>query len=86
MASVKGSVSQLYVTDGWAKSVIEDAATGDSETVVVWSDYAEEYSPQQRLVHGNWMAMLREGLVNRLTVEVVHPDDSSLVSSVYIYS
>ena len=85
MATLKGTVSQLEVYETFAWARIEEASSGDIEKVTVWSE-AEDYSPQQRLVHGIWMSILREALVNRLTVEVYHPDDSSLVTSVHVFS
>ena len=84
MPTVQGTVSEIDVFEEYAWVKIEDS--GDTETVFIWSNYAADYSPQQRLVHGAWLSLLREALVNRLQVSVYHPSDSSMMSSLDLYS
>jgi hypothetical protein len=34
------------------------------EKVIVWSDLFEEYVPPPQIQHGNWLAVLRDGLAH----------------------
>jgi hypothetical protein len=84
MATVTGSVSQISIFSTFCCVSINKVG-GGSETVLLWS-----YSPSQpdnatnRLLHANFLALTRDAYIHSKTIEVQHPDTSSLVSSVAI--
>jgi hypothetical protein len=79
MPSVTGRVFDVYVSDGYAWARITDEG-GVNTKVFIWSDAIEDYLPTQRILHGMWLAMLRDALANNLTVDAETPElDTRLV-------
>jgi hypothetical protein len=80
MASVTGKVFEIHVEAdyGWARIQRED--DGVIEKVFLWSEVLEDYIPPQRILHGLWLAMLRDALAHDLTVDASGPDFEPITS------
>ena len=79
MAEVTGRVVEVMVSVDYAWTLIE-SEEGLTEKVVIWSEVIEDYSPTQRIQHGMWVAMLRDAMVNNLTVHAFAPDFETMRS------
>jgi len=70
MAFGRGTVERIEITEDSASvKIAED--DGMTSTWVVWSDYLAEYTALQRLVHGQWLSLLRTALTGGNTVTIV---------------
>lgn len=80
MATVTGKVVEVHVEAdyGWARIAREE--DGLAEKVFVWSEVVADYVPPQRILHGLWLAMLRDALAHDLTVVASGPDFEPITS------
>lgn len=86
MPNVTGTVREVYQTMDYAWVRIEDSG-GSTTKVMVYSDFAEDYAPPARLVHNNWLAMLRTAMSGGLEVEAFHPtNNGALMTSLTLNS
>lgn len=79
MANVTGRVVEVMVSSdyGWTRIEQED---GLIAKVIIWSEVVEDYSPTQRILHGMWLALLRDALTNNLIVDAVAPQFGTMES------
>jgi hypothetical protein len=77
MANVTGRVVGVMVSSdyGWTRIEQED---GSIEKVIVWT--VEDYAPTQRIVHGMWLALLRDAMTNNLIVDALAPQFGTMES------
>jgi hypothetical protein len=83
MATVEGSVVEIYQTEDYAWVQIEDAGSTTTK-VIVYSDFVEDYPPHTRVVHGNWLAMARTAMTSGTTVLAYYQD--ALLLGLYMRS
>ena len=69
MPIVIGTVQKILVTEDTASVKIQED-DGSTSTMLLWTDYAEDSTPTQRIAHGQWLAVLRDAFVGNFTVSV----------------
>jgi hypothetical protein len=83
-----GTVRCLRIADAFAFTAIENPATGESETFILWwfpgtgGGIPQELTSFTRVMHSMWVSLLREARSNNLNVTIVHPTDSAEVTAV----
>ncbi len=83
MPTVTGTVKQIFVSSATCCVTI-DQTSGPDKVVLLWSYPTQEDNATNRLTHGTYLALTRDGYVNGKIVECVIPNNSSLVTSVKI--
>ena len=81
MAQTSGRVACVEVGDDYGFTTIQDPATGEHETFVLWFA-PSDVSAFTRIVHSMWVSILKEAFAGNLDVTLVHPADSGLVAGV----
>ena len=83
--AVSGTIQSITVSGASAVFEIDDGS--GVWKFFVWSDVAEDYSLNQRLIHGMWLSLLRDAMVNNLTVaiETSPPEFGTLVSDLLVH-
>ncbi|MCP4269530.1 MAG: hypothetical protein GY777_28830 [Candidatus Brocadiaceae bacterium] len=80
MATETGTVNYIQVDEVYAKAIVQNAS-GVNTIFLVWSDAAVvDYPASHRLVHGQWMSMLKDSYLNGTTVRVASTSGSTLIS------
>ncbi len=79
MPNVTGRVVEVLVSSdyGWTRIEQED---GSIEKVFIWSEVVADYSPTQRILHGAWLALLRDAMTNSLAVDAFAPELGTMES------
>jgi hypothetical protein len=79
MPDVTGRVVEVMVSSdyGWTRIEQED---GSIPKLIIWSEVVEDYSPTQRILHGMWLALLRDALTNNLIVDAGAPQFGTMDS------
>lgn len=85
MASVRGTIEKIHVGEVLAGLTISPNDGGASETLLIWSEIGQTYSPREKLLHGTWLSLLREALSDGREVRCTHPDGNALITSVTAY-
>ena len=83
MPTVIGTVTQIFVNPQTC-CVTVDQTSGPNKNCVLWSYPTQEDNATNRLTHGTYLALTRDAYVNGKIVRSVHPNNSSIVSSVRI--
>lgn len=79
MPNVIGPAQKVYVTVDLAKLFVVDQSDNQTETFVLWS--GAPASASERILRCKYLALAKEAVSQGKRVEVVHPNDSALVTS-----
>ena len=87
MPELRGTVRCLRVGDDFGFTTIVETGTEETETFIMW--WGGVTTPTDppvhvRIVQSDWVAMLRDALVNDLRVTVTHPTNSAEVLNVQL--
>jgi hypothetical protein len=80
MPLVTGTVDRIYVDPSFCCVTLRTAAT-QQKLMLLWSYLTQEDNASNRLLHGGWLAMVRDALVHDKTVQFSHATGSALVDS-----
>ena len=81
MPVVQGTVDRIFVNPSFCCVTVRTAAT-QQKLLLLWSYFAQEDNASNRLLHGSYLSLVREALVNGRRVELFHATGSALVDSV----
>lgn len=81
MATTTGKVRCIQILDDLGGTTIQINAT-TTEALLLW--IAGEHPVHLRVIHSNWVSLLRQAMASDLQVSIVHPDGSALASSVQL--
>jgi hypothetical protein len=81
MPSVSGTVDRISVFPQFCCVTIRSTAT-QQRVMLLWSYFSQEDNATNRLLHGGYLAMVRDAFVHNRKVEFLHPSGSALVDSV----
>ena len=82
MAYARGTVQEIEIDEDSASVKIQED-DGSLSTWIVWSDFSAEYNALQRLVHGQWLALLRTSLTGGNPVKIVTDPADPASSLIY---
>ncbi len=86
MADITGTVRCIRVSEGAGFTTIQDAVSGETETFILWfgTFIPSELTAFTRVVHSQWVSLLREAHTHNQTVTILHPDGSAEVTVVQV--
>jgi hypothetical protein len=86
MAEITGTVRCIRVAEGAGFTAIQDAVTGETEAFILWfgTSIPDELTAFTRVLHSQWVSLLREAHTHNQTVTVVHPDGSAEVTALQV--
>jgi hypothetical protein len=80
-----GTVDRIYVDPTFCCVTLRTGPT-QQKLMLLWSYAAQEDNATNRLLHGGYLASIRDALLNGRRVELSHTTGSSLVNSVALIS
>jgi hypothetical protein len=83
MATMTGTVSCVQLFDDGGFTQIVDPTTQEKEVFILWFA-PPEVSAFERILHSMWVSLLREALVNGLTVTITHADAQAQIENVQL--
>lgn len=88
MAQITGTVQCIRVSEGAGFTSIQDAATGETEAFILWfapgSGIPDEVTAFTRILHSQWISLLREAHTHGQSVTVFHPEGSAEVTAIQL--
>jgi len=72
-----GNVQQLLVDENIGQVKIHDPVTDEVTTLLIWSYFIQPDTPETRLLHAMFLALLRDALLHNLPVELLESNDGS---------
>lgn len=84
MAQTSGTIHSISVFGGFCCVRVLDVDTGSSSYLLLWSYSAQEDNATNRLLHGQFLSLTRDALINNRTVTFGHDSGSALIESMVI--
>jgi hypothetical protein len=81
MPLVSGTVDRIHVDPNFCCVTLRTAPTQQT-LMLLWSYLTQEDNASNRLLHGAWLAMVRDALLHDRAVQFSHATGSALVASV----
>jgi hypothetical protein len=81
MPVVQGTVDRIFVNPTFCCVTVRTAPT-QQKLMLLWSYLTQEDNASNRLLHGSYLSLVREALVEHGRVELFHATGSALVDSV----
>jgi hypothetical protein len=81
MPIIRGTVTSIKSGETYSTIGLEDT-DGTYHLLVVWEKNAREIPP---FLHGIWLSILRDALLNGNTVDINHPEGSGYVVEITLF-
>jgi hypothetical protein len=81
MPVVQGTVDRIFLNPIFCCVTVRTAPT-QQKLMLLWSYLTQEDNASNRLLHGSYLSLVREALVQGARVELAHATGSSFVDSV----
>lgn len=84
MAETKGRIDNITILDGFCCLRVLEEEDGGASVLLLWSYSTQQDNASNRLLHGQYLTLVRDALVNNRVVTFGHEDDSALVDWVVL--
>jgi hypothetical protein len=80
----KGTVEELLVAEDIGIVKVRESDTGEIVSLLIWSYFVQEDTPENRMLHTMFLSLLRDALVHRLPVVIGETEDTTMVLNVSV--
>lgn len=84
MATTKGRIDNISVFDNFCCVRVLETDAGEVAVMLLWSYPTQEDNAKNRLLHGQFLSLTRDALINNRVVTYTHDDGSALVESMLL--
>lgn len=84
MAQTKGRIDNISLFDNFCCVRVLETEDNEASFLLLWSYFTQEDNAKNRLLHGQFLSLTRDALVNNRVVTFSHDDGSALVESLVV--